>query len=96
MESQKVVSARVEQADATHDHVALVGYLSLHLAAEPIMLAPERLLQRIMLGERFFIVDGDAEHDLVASTCPVCGLDPYLRTKGDQGDEQKLLALPPG
>ncbi|HEX9695028.1 MAG TPA: hypothetical protein VGB64_01790 [Actinomycetota bacterium] len=96
MASLKVVSSRVEQADADHDHVELVGYHSPHLAAEPIMLSPDRVLQLISLGERFFVQDGDAEHDLVDGTCPVCGRAPYLRTKGDQGDEQKLAALPPG
>lgn len=96
MASLKVVSSRVEQADATHDHVDLIGYHSLHLAAEPIMLSTERVLQRIALGDRFFIVEGETEHDIVNGKCPGCGHGPYLRTAGDSGDEQKLLTLPPG
>lgn len=96
MASLKVVSSRVEQADAKHDHVVLVGYHSSHLAAEPIMLSPERVIQRTALGDRFFIVEGETEHDVVEGKCPECGHEPYLRTKGDQGDEQKLMALPPG
>lgn len=96
MASLKVVSARIEQADASHDHVELVGYHSPHLAAEPIMLSTERVLQLTALGERFFVVEGETEHDIVSGKCPDCGHEPYLRTKGDSGDEQKLLALPPG
>ncbi|HVL89497.1 MAG TPA: hypothetical protein VM841_04595 [Actinomycetota bacterium] len=96
MASLKVVASRLEQADAKHDHVELVGYHSLHLAAEPIMLSPERVIQLTALGSRFYIVDGDAEHDVVEGKCPLCGHEPYLRTKGDQGDEQKLMNLPPG
>ncbi|GAC1419104.1 MAG: hypothetical protein NVSMB57_13540 [Actinomycetota bacterium] len=92
----EVVSIRAVQADANHDHVDLVGYHSSHIAQEPIMLSIPRTLQRIALGERFYIKDGDVETDIVAGSCPVCDIQPYLRTKADSGDEQKLLLLPQG
>lgn len=91
-----VVSVRVEQADAHHDHVDLVGCYSVHIAMEPIMLSTERTLQRIALGEKFVVKDGDAEIELVSGKCPECGHEPYLRTAADQGDEQKLMGLPRG
>lgn len=92
----QVVAVRVEQADANHDHVALVGYHSSHLAQEPIMLDAARVLQRVSIGDRFFMKDGDTEADLVAGKCPLCDAKPYLRTKADAGDEQKLMSLTGG
>lgn len=91
-----VVSSRSAQIDAAHDHVELVGYHSSHLAQEPIMLSTERTLQRMGLGERFYIKHGDEENDLISGACPVCAHTPYLRTKADAGDEQKLMALRQG
>ena len=94
--SEQIVARRTVQFGTDHDHVDLVGYRSNHIAAEPIMLSVERTLQRIALGERFFIKEGDQEIDLIEGSCPVCGYAPYLRTKGDPGDEQKLMELPEG
>lgn len=89
----QVVGVRVEQADAKHDHVALVGYHSPHLAQEPIMLSAERTIERSGIGDRFFIVVEGAEVDIVSGACPECGHTPYLRTKADAGDEQKLMEI---
>lgn len=92
--AEPIVARRTVQADAHHDHIDLVGYRSNHIAAEPIMLSIERTLQRIALGERFFIKEADQEIDLVEGKCPECGHAPYIRTTADQGDEQKLMSLP--
>lgn len=94
--AEEVVAFRTAQADAEHDHVELIGYRSPHIEKEPIMLSVERTLQRISLGDRLFMRGKDGEEiDLAAGQCPVCGLEPYLRTAADQGDEQKLMTLPP-
>lgn len=94
--SWQVVSVRRAQADADHDHIELIGYFSPHIEYEPIMLAVNRTLERIEHGERFYLKDGDAETDLVAGKCTVCGHEPYLRTAADAPDEEKLQALPEG
>jgi hypothetical protein len=94
--SWQVVSVRREQAEPDHDHIALIGYFSPHIEYEPIMLSVERTLQRIGETERFYIKDGDAEADLSAGKCSICGHEPYLRTTADAEDEEKLHALPEG
>lgn len=91
--SWEVVSVRREQADADHDHISLIGYFSPHIEYEPIMLSVARTLERIEHGERFYIKDGDAEADLAAGKCSICGHEPYLRTAADAEDEEKLQAL---
>ncbi len=81
--------------DGTHEHVKLVGYTSGHLGSgEPITIGVERLTQLVWTGERFFIKNDEIEAEVVIGKCPVCGLEPYFRTRVDSGDEQKLLALP--
>lgn len=93
---EEIVAFRAVQADVTHDHVELVGYQSPHIEKEPIMLSIERTLQRISLGEQFFMKGKDGQEiTLVAGTCPECGHEPYLRTVADEGDEQLLMTLPP-
>ncbi|MHB8512723.1 MAG: hypothetical protein ACYDCC_11145 [Actinomycetota bacterium] len=94
--SVEVVAVRIEQYNSSHDHVVLVGYHSNHIASEPIMLSTERTLQRMSLGETFVITQGDQTIELIEGSCPVCGYAPYLRTKADSGDDQKLMELPAG
>lgn len=89
----QIVGVRLEQKDAEHDHVSLVGYHSPHIAAEPIMLSAERTIQRIGIGDKFVVKANGDETEVVAGACPVCGETPYLRTKADAGDEQKLMSL---
>jgi hypothetical protein len=82
--------------DGTHEHVLLVGYASPHLGAgEPITIDVERLVQKQAIGERFTVATADGEAEVVAGACPVCGLEPYLRTTADTGVRQLLLELPP-
>ena len=93
----EIIARKLDLAeDRTHDHVILVGYNSKHLGSgEPITIDVDRLTQLTWTGERFFITTTDGDADVVAGKCPVCGLQPYLRTSADDGDEQKLMALPP-
>lgn len=91
----EIESVRAEPSeDLSHEHVALVGYLSPHTPGEPITIPIARVLQKIALGETFGIVAGDQKAEVAAGKCPVCGLEPYLKTSADSGDRSPLLDLP--
>jgi hypothetical protein len=92
----EIVSRRLVQADAHHDHVELVGAYSDHLKREPITLSVERTQERMSFGERFWITVDGQQIDVKPGTCSVCGHEPYLRTAADAESEEKLLGLPEG
>ena len=90
----EIVRVRLEESDdRSHLHVDLVGYHTDHINTEPIMISTERAIS-LMLYERLWIKTADGESDLVSGKCSVCGHEPYLRTKADAENEEKLQALP--
>jgi hypothetical protein len=94
----EIIAVNINRSDdRTHDHVALAGYYPGHITSgETITFPVERMMHKNLLGERFFIKLPDAtEAEVLAGKCPVCGIEPYFRTKADNGDEQRLLSLPP-
>lgn len=92
----EIVSRRLAQVDAGHDHVDLVGVYSDHLKREPTTLSVERTQQRMAFGETFWIRVGGEQIEVKPGKCSVCGHEPYLRTAADAEDEEKLRALPEG
>ncbi|MCA1834770.1 MAG: hypothetical protein ABR548_09455 [Actinomycetota bacterium] len=93
----EIVAVRPEQGkDGQHEHVGLLGYHSDHLKSEPIMVPPQRIIDKEALGEKFWVTIDGERTDLVVGKCPVCSIEPYLRTAADSGDTERLLELPPG
>lgn len=91
----EVTAVRLEPSeDGSHMHLALVGYRSGHMPDEEITIDIPRVLQKMAFEEAFHVaVDGE-QAKLIEGSCPSCDITPYLRTSADQGDEQKLFALP--
>lgn len=92
----EIVAIRTGLADRPpeHQHVVLVGYFTPHIPHEPLMIAPARIKEKMLVLEKFWItVDGE-KVDVVTGTCPVCGEEPYLRTAKDSGDTELLKNLP--
>lgn len=83
--------------DGSHEHVVLAGYYPGHITSgEAITFSVERLMHKQLLGERFFIKLPDGtEADVIAGKHERCGIEPYFRTSADNGDEERLLSLPP-
>lgn len=81
-------------ADGLHMHVDLVGYLSPHIAREPIMLAVERVLQRMALGETFVVVKDGEPVPVKPGACEVCAFEPALKTEKDPPKGNLILDLP--
>jgi len=91
----EIVVVRLQETDdQSHYHVDLVGYHTDHIEGEPIMIATERAISK-MLYTRFWMktVSGD-ETELISGKCSVCGHEPYLRTAADGEKEEHLLDLP--
>jgi hypothetical protein len=94
----EIVAIRTEPAELgpEHEHVALVGYYTPHIPYEPLMIPPERIKEKMLVLETFWIVDPSGEKvDVVPGSCPVCAHEPYLRTAKDSGDTELLKNLPP-
>lgn len=85
----------VAAEDQTHYHVELIGYVSPHLPDEPIMIDVSRLLQRMALGEKFFVAANGEQAEVSESKCARCGFAPYLKTAADTAEDEKLQALAP-
>jgi len=91
----EIVSIKLAPSDdQSHFHADLVGYVSKHIPEEPVMVPPERIIQRMVLGEKFVVtVDGDPV-EVSAGKCLKCGLEPYLKTSADTGDVNRIEQLP--
>lgn len=92
----EITAIRTEAAEQgpEHEHVALVGYYTPHIPYEPLMIPPERIREKMLVLEKFWItVDGE-KVDVVEGACPVCAATPYLRTAKDSGDAELLKNLP--
>lgn len=92
----EIVAIRTEPADRgpEHEHVVLVGYFTPHIPHEPLMIAPDRIGEKMLVLEKFWItVDGE-KVDVVDGECPICGEKPYLRTAKDSGETELLKNLP--
>ena len=80
--------------DMSHQHIDVVGYNSLHMPGEAIMIPPLRVIQRTMLGEKFWVDVNGEKAEVSGAPCPVCGFEPQLKTSLDSPDDQKLFRLP--
>lgn len=92
----EIVAVRTAEAETPpeHDHVVLVGYRSSHIQREPIMIAPQRVHEKALVLEKFWVTVEGEKVAVVSGKCPVCGHEPYLRTQKDAGDEELLKGLP--
>jgi hypothetical protein len=92
----EIVAIRTEPAERgpTHEHVALVGYYTPHIPYEPLMIPPERIKEKTLVLETFWITHDGEKIDVVMGSCPVCAHEPYVRTAKDSGDTELLKALP--
>lgn len=90
----EIVSVRLQQAeDAEHEHVALLGYHSTHLKTEPVMIAPGRVRENEVLGEKYWVTVDGQRVDLAFGACRVCGV-PTVGTAADSGETEYLKHLP--
>ena len=91
----EVVRVRLKETDdQSHYHVDLVGYESEHIEGEPIMVATERVIEKMLYNRFWMKTLAGEETDLVSGKCSVCGHEPYLRTAADGELEEHLLDLP--
>ena len=91
----EITAVRLEPSpDVSHMHVALVGYDSLHMPGEPIMIDPARVQQKMAFAEKFHIVVNGESKEVRAGKCDVCGHEPYLTTEADEPGAPALLQLP--
>ena len=91
----EIVAVRLKPAeDGEHEHVDLLAYHSTHLKTEPIFVVPDRIPDKEILGEKFWVTVDGQRADIVIGKCPVCGLEPYPRTSADTTDVERLKDLP--
>lgn len=90
----EIIGVRTKASDdQSHRHIDVVGYRSPHIT-EAIMVSPDRIIQRLAFDEKFCVdVEGE-KADVSASTCEVCGFEPYLKTSKDTKGRNRILELP--
>jgi hypothetical protein len=84
----------VASEDLSHRHIDLVGVWSIHIQYEPIMLTIPRLLQRMELGEEFFVTTNEGPAKVIEAKCEVCGYAPYVKTEKDAQGRNLIVELP--
>lgn len=96
MAAFEITRRRTEPAgDGSHDHIELVGILSPHTPIEPVNVDVGRILERMVLGEEFFVRAPDgSEAKVVEGKCEVCGHTPTLKTDKDPPGGNLILDLP--
>ena len=79
--------------DGTHDHIEFVGYASTHMPGEPITISPARVIQKMALGEKFWVDVNGEKAEVQAAACEMCGFEPQLKTTADTPGDNKLFRL---
>ncbi len=91
----EIVAVRLKPAeDGEHEHVDLLGYHSTHLKTEPVMVAPNRIRENAIVGEKYWVTVNGERADITFGACPICGMQPYPRASADSGDVERLKELP--
>jgi hypothetical protein len=80
--------------DDSHLHIELIGYLSMHLETEEILISVPRAIQKMAFAEKFHVMVNGEPAEVKAGKCHVCGFEPYLVTSADTEDINYIEELP--
>lgn len=81
--------------DGKHEHIDLLGYYTVHIPYEPLMVTIPRLIQkRDWEDEQFWVTIEGEKVPIKETKCHVCGFEPYLGTEKDPSDDNLLMNLP--